>query len=80
METDETTAIVYELDDGSPTYDEQSADRVHIWRGEVLVVTLTWHKGRWVDVDPSEVTGDTLLWRDVNTWLAHNPVMDEVTA
>lgn len=80
MEITETTAIVYEMDDGSPAYDERAADRAHICRGAVVAVTLTRYEGRWIDVDPNEVTGDTLLWRDVDTWLKHNPAMGEVTA
>ncbi|MFL6122128.1 hypothetical protein [Actinophytocola sp.] len=80
MKTDEMISMVYEMEDGSPAYDEQSADRVHIWNGEVCVVTLTRFEGGWIDVEPAEVKAETLQWHDVEAWIEHNSVDSEAKA
>jgi hypothetical protein len=60
-----------EIDGDSTAYDEQSADRVDVFTepGD-HVVTLYRRDGRWVDVRPEDVTGETLLWCDVETYCA----------
>lgn len=67
----EPVTIWYSDTDGSPAYDEQSADVVDVWLFGDHVVTLTRYQstGRWVDVSPADVADDTPLWRDVDTWL-----------
>lgn len=63
-----TYSINYLYADDSPTYSEQSADKVIIFEetGD-HVATLYRYEGRWTDTE--DVTGDTVLWRDVDTFL-----------
>lgn len=63
--------------DGSVAYDERDADVVNVFTepGDHVVTLARYEStGRWVDVDPSEVTGETLLWCDVDTYLRENLV------
>jgi hypothetical protein len=79
METDGPITILYEMENGAPAYDERSADRVHIWHEETFVATLAWRQGRWIDIEPCEISDDTPLWLDIDTWLEHNLLNGEVT-
>jgi hypothetical protein len=63
-----------EIDGDSPAYDEQSADRVHAFTepgGHMFTLYRYGASGRWVDVRPDEVTDDTPLWLDVDTYATH---------
>ena len=62
-----------EIDGDSPASDEQSADRVEIFtEGGDHVATLyrAESSSRWTDVRPEDVTGETTVWCDVDTYVS----------
>jgi hypothetical protein len=61
------------VDGDSPAYDEQSADRVDIFTEDSDHVATLYRAescSRWTDVRPEDVTGETILWCDVETYCA----------
>lgn len=76
MTDDDTRATLirqYRYSDGTEAPEEDYADEVRVFTepGD-HVVTLYRHEGRLVDVDPTDVKGDTILWRDLDVWLDEN--------
>lgn len=63
----------YLYSDGTEAPEEDYADEVRVFTepGDP-VVTLYRHEGRLVDVEPSYVDDDTILWRDLDVWLDEN--------
>lgn len=62
-----------EIDGDSPAWGEPGADRVDIFmEGGDHVATLyrAESSSRWTDVRPEDVTGKTVLWCDVDTYVA----------
>lgn len=62
-----------ELDGDSRAYDEQSADRVDIFTEDgdhVATLYRAESSSRWTDVRPDDVTGKTILWCDVDTYVS----------
>jgi hypothetical protein len=60
-----------ELDGDSQAFGEQDADRVDAFTepgDHVFTLYRYGTSGRWVDVRPEDVTRDTLLWLDVDTY------------
>ncbi|MET9262383.1 hypothetical protein [Amycolatopsis sp. NPDC004079] len=57
----------------SPACGEQDADRADIFTEPGDYVATLYRadsSSRWTDVRPDEVTGDTILWRDVETYVS----------
>lgn len=62
-----------EIDGDSPASGEQDADRVDIFtEGGDHLATLyrAVSSSRWTDVRPEDVTGETIVWRDVDTYVS----------
>jgi hypothetical protein len=80
VDEENPTTRQYLMADGSPAYDERSADHVRIWDYDDVVVILTRHESvGWVEGERDEVGPQTELWRDADAWLEHHAIDGQVS-